>query len=167
MNNFLCCVKVLGFAITGAIVFSGNSAIAQIKQDGNLPNNFGITGLDNIKIIQDSNQYETNLSQNFKHFSALITAYFNNNTSTRIGGLCTTTTDSSLNFADSTKIGSAVLQQNVNISNCGKALYNDGLDKTQNRNTDEDKQVTNDSLLIPGQRILISCYYWNGRWYSC
>ncbi|MDZ8109762.1 MAG: hypothetical protein RM338_29635 [Nostoc sp. DedQUE12a] len=53
MNNFLCCVKVLGFAIAGAIVFSGNSTIAQIKQDGNLPNNFGITVQDKIKIIQN------------------------------------------------------------------------------------------------------------------
>ncbi|WP_334928998.1 hypothetical protein [Nostoc sp.] len=44
--------KGLGIVIGGAIIFSGNSTIAQINQGGNLPNNFGSTTQNKIKIIQ-------------------------------------------------------------------------------------------------------------------
>ncbi|WP_334760853.1 hypothetical protein [Nostoc sp.] len=63
MNNLSDCVKYLGIAIGGAVVLSTNSAIAQIGQNGNLPNNYSVTAQDNIEIIPASTQYETNLSQ--------------------------------------------------------------------------------------------------------
>ncbi|MDZ8257386.1 hypothetical protein [Nostoc sp. ChiQUE01b] len=63
MNNLQYSVKVLGIAISGAVVLSTNSAIAQIQQNGNLPNNYGVTAQDNIKIIPASAQYETKLSR--------------------------------------------------------------------------------------------------------
>jgi hypothetical protein len=65
MNNLRYSVKFLGIAISGAVVLSTNSAIAQIGQNGNLPNNYGVTAQDNIQIIPGSAQYQTNLSQSF------------------------------------------------------------------------------------------------------
>ncbi|MHC5719321.1 MAG: hypothetical protein ACYTX0_46530 [Nostoc sp.] len=63
MNNLWYCVKRLGILIGGAVVLSTNSAIAQIDQNGNLPNNYSVTAQDNIERISGSTQYETNLSQ--------------------------------------------------------------------------------------------------------
>ncbi|MEH2068738.1 MAG: hypothetical protein V7K47_11350 [Nostoc sp.] len=64
MNNLRHCVKVLGIAISGAVVLSTNSAIAQIEHKGNLLNKYGVTAQDNI-IIPGNAQYKTNLSPSF------------------------------------------------------------------------------------------------------
>lgn len=53
MSNIWNQSKGLGIVIGGAIVFSGNSTIAQINKDGNLPNNFGITAQDKTNDIQN------------------------------------------------------------------------------------------------------------------
>ncbi|MGF1934736.1 MAG: hypothetical protein RM347_010085 [Nostoc sp. ChiQUE02] len=63
MNNFWYSFKGLGIAISGAVVLSTNSAIAQIDQNINLPKNYGVTAQDNIEIIPGSTQYKTNLSK--------------------------------------------------------------------------------------------------------
>ncbi|MEH2178827.1 hypothetical protein [Nostoc sp.] len=82
MSNFLCSVKALGFAIVGAIAFSGTSAIAQINQDSTLlnksciaqennsesqflnkkPENDGISGNNNRKFNFTINQTKVKFS---------------------------------------------------------------------------------------------------------
>ncbi len=65
MNHLQYCVKVLGIAISGAVVLSTNSAIAQIEHNGNLSNSYNVTAQDNIKTIPTNTQYQTNLSSSF------------------------------------------------------------------------------------------------------
>ncbi|MDZ8024964.1 MAG: hypothetical protein RMX65_012925 [Nostoc sp. DedQUE01] len=55
MTNVWYWVKGLGIAISGAIVLSGNSAIAKVNQDVTLHKNLGIRAQNKIKIIQDAN----------------------------------------------------------------------------------------------------------------
>lgn len=64
MNHLQYCVKVLGIAISGAVVLSTNSAIAQIEHNGNSYNSYNVTAQDNIKTIPTNTQYQTNLSPN-------------------------------------------------------------------------------------------------------
>lgn len=74
-------VKGLGIVITGAIAFSGNSAIAQINQEVTLPNNSDVTPQENIRIIEGKNQDISNLSGSCKQvsFSNFSRANFQNN----------------------------------------------------------------------------------------
>ncbi|WP_298920523.1 hypothetical protein [uncultured Nostoc sp.] len=66
MTNIWDLIKGLGITIGGAIVFSGNSAIAKVNLDGNLSNNFGVATQESIRILKGGTQSESNLSHNFK-----------------------------------------------------------------------------------------------------
>lgn len=73
-------LKGLGVVGFGAIILSGNSAIAQIVPDGTLPNYSSVKTINNISIIDGGTQTGNNLFHSFKEFSvtAGTTAYFNN-----------------------------------------------------------------------------------------
>ncbi|MEH1966182.1 hypothetical protein [Nostoc sp.] len=60
MSNLLFSVKGLGFAIVGVIAFSGTSAIAQISQDGTLPNKSCIARQEN----NSGGQFESKETEN-------------------------------------------------------------------------------------------------------
>ncbi|MEH1765409.1 MAG: filamentous hemagglutinin N-terminal domain-containing protein [Nostoc sp.] len=72
--------KGLGILISGAIAFSGTSAIAQITQDSTLPNNSQVTTQGNITNIEGGTRLGNNLFHSFKEFSVLngTTAEFKN-----------------------------------------------------------------------------------------
>ncbi|MGV0107848.1 Filamentous hemagglutinin FhaB/tRNA nuclease CdiA-like TPS domain-containing protein [Nostoc sp. DSM 114160] len=78
MSTFWGWFQSLGFGIGGVIVFSVNSAIAQITQDGTLPTIVKTEG--NTITIEGGTQVESNLFHSFKEFSVLngITAEFKN-----------------------------------------------------------------------------------------
>ncbi|MFK0729611.1 MAG: filamentous hemagglutinin N-terminal domain-containing protein, partial [Gloeotrichia echinulata HAB0833] len=80
MSNFWVWFKSLGIAIGSAIAFCGNSAIAQITQDGTLPTNSQVTPQGNIINIEGGTQVGSNLFHSFKEFSvpAGSTANFKN-----------------------------------------------------------------------------------------
>ncbi len=82
MSSFWNFFKSLGYAISGAIAFSGSSAIAQITQDTTLPNNSQVTTQDNITIIEGGTRAGSNLFHSFDQFSVPngITAEFRNPT---------------------------------------------------------------------------------------
>ncbi len=82
MSNLWVWFKSLGFAICGSIVFYGNSAIAQITQDGTLPTNSQVTPQGNITIIEGGTRAGNNLFHSFEQFSVPtgITAHFQNPT---------------------------------------------------------------------------------------
>jgi filamentous hemagglutinin family protein len=82
MSNLWVWFKSLGFAVCGAIAFCGNSAIAQITQDGTLPTNSQVTPQGNITIIQGGTRAGNNLFHSFEEFSVPtgITAHFQNPT---------------------------------------------------------------------------------------
>lgn len=63
MSNLPYWVKGLGIAISGAIVFSGNSTIAKVNQDATLSNNFGVATQKSIRIIKGGTQSKRNLPQ--------------------------------------------------------------------------------------------------------
>jgi filamentous hemagglutinin family protein len=71
MSKLWICFKSLGSAIGGAIVFSANPTIAQITQDGTLPNNSEVTRQGNITIIKGGTQSGTNLFHSFNEFSVI------------------------------------------------------------------------------------------------
>jgi large exoprotein involved in heme utilization and adhesion len=79
-NTLRYSLKGLGVVCCGAIVLSGNSAIAQIVPDATLPNNSSVKTINNISIIDEGTQAGNNLFHSFKEFSitAGTTAYFNN-----------------------------------------------------------------------------------------
>ncbi|MEH2223472.1 two-partner secretion domain-containing protein [Nostoc sp.] len=78
MSTFWSWFQSLGVAIGGVIVFSVNSAIAQITQDGTLPTIVKTEG--NTITIEGGTQVESNLFHSFKEFSVPegITAEFKN-----------------------------------------------------------------------------------------
>ncbi|MBD2243822.1 filamentous hemagglutinin N-terminal domain-containing protein [Nostoc sp. FACHB-888] len=80
MSNLWVWFKRIGFAVCGAIAFCGNSAIAQITQDGTLPTNSQVTPQGNITIIQGGTRAGNNLFHSFEEFSVPtgITAHFQN-----------------------------------------------------------------------------------------
>ncbi|MFN6526245.1 filamentous hemagglutinin N-terminal domain-containing protein [Nostoc sp. ChiSLP03a] len=80
MSIFCSRFKGLGIVIAGAVAFSGTSAIAQITQDGTLPNNSQVTTQGNITSIEGGTRLEGNLFHSFKEFSVLngTTAEFKN-----------------------------------------------------------------------------------------
>ncbi|QMS91522.1 hypothetical protein HUN01_29445 [Nostoc edaphicum CCNP1411] len=80
MSNLYYWVKGLGIAISGAIVISGNSAIAQINHDVTLTNNSSVATQENIRIIEGGIKSGSNLSHSFKQFSvpAISTVYCKN-----------------------------------------------------------------------------------------
>ncbi len=80
-NTLRCTLKGLGVICCGAIVLSGNSAIAQIAPDATLPNNSSVKTINNISIIDGGTQARSNLFHSFKEFSIITgtNAYFNNN----------------------------------------------------------------------------------------
>ncbi len=81
MNTFWGWFPGLGVAVIGATTaFSANCAIAQITQDGTLPNNSSVREQDNIRFIEGGTQAGNNLFHSFKEFSVPTgtTAYFNN-----------------------------------------------------------------------------------------
>ncbi|MGJ5630033.1 filamentous hemagglutinin N-terminal domain-containing protein [Nostoc sp. CALU 1950] len=82
MSNLWVWFKSLGFALCSAIAFCGNSAIAQITQDGTLPTNSQVTPQGNITIIQGGTRAGNNLFHSFEQFSVPtgITAHFQNPT---------------------------------------------------------------------------------------
>ncbi|MBD2525123.1 filamentous hemagglutinin N-terminal domain-containing protein [Nostoc sp. FACHB-133] len=82
MSNLWVWFKSLGFAVCGAIAFCGNSAIAQIIQDGTLPTNSQVTPQGNITIIEGGTRAGNNLFHSFEKFSVPtgITAHFQNPT---------------------------------------------------------------------------------------
>ncbi|MEH2107207.1 two-partner secretion domain-containing protein [Nostoc sp.] len=82
MSNLWVWFKSLGFAVCSAITFCGNSAIAQITQDGTLSTNSQVTSQGNITIIQGGTRVGSNLFHSFEQFSVPtgITAHFQNPT---------------------------------------------------------------------------------------
>lgn len=80
MSNLLYWVKGLGIAISGAVVLSTNSAIAQINHDVTLTNNYSVATQENIRIIEGLTKSESNLFHSFKQFSvpAITTVYCKN-----------------------------------------------------------------------------------------
>ncbi|BAZ32247.1 hypothetical protein NIES4074_47490 [Cylindrospermum sp. NIES-4074] len=62
-------VKGLGIVITGAIAFSGNSAIANMTQDTNLSKNLDISTQKNTRIVESGNQSGSNQSRSCKQRS--------------------------------------------------------------------------------------------------
>ncbi|MEH2213842.1 two-partner secretion domain-containing protein [Nostoc sp.] len=80
MSIFFGRFKGLGIVIAGAVAFSGTSAIAQITQDGTLPNNSQVTTQGNITSIEGGTRLAGNLFHSFKEFSVLngTTAEFKN-----------------------------------------------------------------------------------------
>jgi filamentous hemagglutinin family protein len=80
INSLRCGLKGLGVIFCGAMILSGNSAIAQIAPDATLPNNSSVKTIDNINVIDGGTQAASNLFHSFKEFSvtAGTTAYFNN-----------------------------------------------------------------------------------------
>lgn len=59
MNNLSYRVKCLGIAISGAIVFSGNSTIAKVNQDATLQNNLNISNFSST-VLEKHNRSEEN-----------------------------------------------------------------------------------------------------------
>ncbi|MBD2680387.1 MULTISPECIES: hypothetical protein [Nostoc] len=148
MTNVKHWVKGLGIAVTGVIVISGNSAIAQIHQDDTLPNNFGIPTQESIRMIKGRTQSESNLPQSFKLFSVptLSTLYCKSNTETE-------------------NIINRLTDQNYSVSKDNILEFNYSIDPSeiQDKNTDGEKQVTDYlPLVIPANPIqLASCTCWS------
>jgi hypothetical protein len=62
-------VKGLGIVITGAIAFSGNSAIANMTQDTNLSKSLDVSTQENTRMVEDGNQSGSNQSRSCKQRS--------------------------------------------------------------------------------------------------
>jgi filamentous hemagglutinin family protein len=84
------------------LIFSANSAFAQITPDNTLPNNSRVTTQDNIKLIEGGTPAGSNLFHSFEAFSlpTANTAYFNN--SPNIQNIITRVTGKSISNIDGT-----------------------------------------------------------------
>ncbi|MBD2388136.1 two-partner secretion domain-containing protein [Cylindrospermum sp. FACHB-282] len=72
MTNYMGQVKGLGLVISGAIIFSTNSAIAQIIPDGTLPTNSQVNPeVNNVINIEGGTKVDSNLFHSFEQFSVL------------------------------------------------------------------------------------------------
>lgn len=80
MKNLVGWVKGLGIVISGAIAFSGNSAIANINQDTNLANNSGVVTQENTRMVEGVNYSGSNQERSCKQrsVSTLALANFQN-----------------------------------------------------------------------------------------
>ncbi|QHG21190.1 hypothetical protein [Nostoc sp. ATCC 53789] len=187
MTNVWYWVKGLGIAISGAIVFSGNSAIAKVNQDGNLPNNYGVAIQESITILKGVTQFESNLSRSLKQFSVLTvdTGYFNKKAFCNTNVLFVVSSTSSLNFTDANKFSATVYQHHLNKSNFETVVenypvsrdnirkFNYTIDNTLVQNTDGDavgvQQAQEFLQPIPSKRIvqMFCCMDKLGRCVPC
>ncbi|MBH8572810.1 hypothetical protein I8752_07225 [Nostocaceae cyanobacterium CENA369] len=147
MSNILFRVKSVGVAICGLLAFYGNSAIAIINPDTTQFNNLNQSKINRI-------EKDNILGENILKISSVSTAHFNS--FVNLDGSCVVSTVNTPNFVNNINFSPTISPQNLNYSNCNKLLKNYGSEQILDKKDGENKQITDDSIVIPSKPILIA-----------